>query len=854
MLLPASSFLGKTYAAGIYYAPSESPLMATTLTPSQPSTPVKRPPSGLQQLSMEASMWFVAHPIRAIFLASLLAVIVNCYPIVFCGRSFVTPTCVPMMVYNQPPPLPGMEPALQMSEHGNDTGAMMWGGVPAGFVASRSLLQHGELPLWNRYSHAGDTLIGQAVTMVGDPLHLIVLLGRGSAGAWDLKYLLAKFLFCVGFGLLILQLTRNSPLAVIYAWLAAYCGVFFYIFNHPSFFVWSYAPWILLSAIKFTDLNSKQYPRWGLLWLLVNFACFNAGMLSVGVVLIAGLNLAALANACLHYRSPAAIGKVTLRLGVGTFLFLGLTAPFWLSFLGALDGSYSSHMIVKVEQLPLSQWPGAFDDLFHLLVRTTHLATAPGASLLILAGCLISLFLWRHQKEEPFFWVNAGAIFLWGGCVFGWVPAPLLASIPLLNRVGHLHTDFSYLLIMHLTIQSAYGFKSLAEIQKFSQAAGALIGMAAGIAGAILAFWMSHPGTPIPWFYFIYAGAGAIGAPLLFTILRCNARLTHPVGWIALFLLGMLPLYRFGYYHFNNSSRLLMAPGPREALDYPSPSIRAIKTKSTDPFRIAGLKSNLIGDYSAVYELEDIRSCAPLTNEKFIEVIQSFPGMKIYASWVMEIINPIQAQPLLNMLNIKYLLAPLSLSANGQSAYRVAGRNDFLVLENPQVWPRAFFSNKVFPINSSTEFVAHLLKNGKEPSIAVSDQEIAREPLLHQLTAVTEPVIHPGSNYRLLPNSTAFDIYAPTAGAVCLTEGQVPDFTATANGKPRQVLTLNRAFKGIYLDKPGNYHIEFTYRPKHWRLACALFWLSISGTVVVLMVTSTIPARLEKSKSITPSV
>jgi hypothetical protein len=29
--------------------------------------------------------------------------------------------------------------------------------------------------------------------------------------------------------------------------------------------------------------------------------------------------------------------------------------------------------------------------------------------------------------------------------------------------------------------------------------------------------------------------------------------------------------------------------------------------------------------------------------------------------------------------------------------------------------------------------------------------------------------------------------------------------------------------KGTYLDKPEKYRVEFTYRPRHWKLACALF-------------------------------
>ena len=174
---------------------------------------------------------------------SLMAVVINCHPVIFCGRSYVSPASVDKLVYGWWPPLPGMKDStLPMSSHGTDTYATMLWEVPVGFIESRSLLEHGELPLWNRYSHAGDTLIGQNETMLGDPLQLIVILGRGSAGAWDVKYLVAKFLFCVGFGLLILRLLANRPLSLIYAALAAYCGAFFYVGNHPVFFVFCYAP------------------------------------------------------------------------------------------------------------------------------------------------------------------------------------------------------------------------------------------------------------------------------------------------------------------------------------------------------------------------------------------------------------------------------------------------------------------------------------------------------------------------------------------------------------------------------------------------------------------------------------
>ncbi len=56
--------------------------------------------------------------------------------------------------------------------------------------------------------------------------------------------------------------------------------------------------------------------------------------------------------------------------------------------------------------------------------------------MLILVGCLMSALHWRQLRREPFFFVNAVAIYLWGGCAFGWVPRVLLEAIPFINQIG----------------------------------------------------------------------------------------------------------------------------------------------------------------------------------------------------------------------------------------------------------------------------------------------------------------------------------------------------------------------------------------------------------------------------------
>jgi hypothetical protein len=781
-----------------------------------------------------------------VVLVSLLAVVINCYPIIFCGRSYVSPVCVTgVLVYGLWPQVPGMEAgsAPIVLQHGSDTEATMCWEVPVGFIESRSLLEQGELPLWNRYGHAGDTLIGQAISMLGDPLQLIVILGRGSAVAWDIKFLAAKFLFCVGFGLLILRLLENWTLSLIYSALAAYCGAFFFINNHPAFFVFAYAPWILLAAIEWLDVRTGRSVRWLLVWLLVNYGCFNAGHVEVGVVLIGGLNLAAVAWALTCCRKVADAARVLGRMGVGTLCFLGLTAPVWISFLVSLEGSFTLHGEVKVVQLSPTALPGVFDDLLYILLRPNDFASAiaPGTSLLVLAGCSFSVWRWRQLKGEPFFWVNTGAIGLWGGCVFGWVPSFLLATIPLLNRVGHIGADFSYLLVIHLTIQSAYGFKCVAKVENLRQVAGDVACVGGIFAGMILLYSFGYVHRPIPWNYFLCAGMGALGAPLLFVFLKSRQQQTLTLGWVGIIILGFIPNFRFGLYHRGNDA-LLMLPGPRVALNTPSQAIDKIKTDKSGPFRVVGLELSLMGDYSAVYELENIFSCAPLSNGEFIKLIRSFPGMDLRGDWTVQVIDPDQAQPLLSLLNVKYLLASPDGSIHRKLDFHLAERSDFGVWENLQVWPRAFFANQVVSITSNEQFIAHLLKNGRQPFIALSREAIETHPGLQQLESTNRANISAATNYRLRANSTEFDIHAPSPGMVCLTEGQAKDFTALVNNEPKKVLTVNRAFKGIYLDQPGDYHVQFIYRPRYWRLACVFFWIS-AGAVILWALTGIIRGK-----------
>src|SRR5690242_1953066 len=90
------------------------------------------------------SQWVARHPVLAIVLVSFLALVINCYPIFFCGKSFVSPPRRFPMLHEGGPTFPGMTSAAGF-DHGSDTASVLLWGVPVSFIESRAVMEHGEL-------------------------------------------------------------------------------------------------------------------------------------------------------------------------------------------------------------------------------------------------------------------------------------------------------------------------------------------------------------------------------------------------------------------------------------------------------------------------------------------------------------------------------------------------------------------------------------------------------------------------------------------------------------------------------------------------------------------------------------
>ncbi len=133
---------------------------------------------------------------------------------VFLGKSYVSPDLGATLLYDDFPTLPGYQTDHVADVKGSDIGAIAWQDLTF-TVTQRSALLQGELPLWNRYNSCGTALLGQGQSMFGDPLHFIPILANSAAWSWDLKYLIAKWLFAFGLGLCVWAVARHLPAALL---------------------------------------------------------------------------------------------------------------------------------------------------------------------------------------------------------------------------------------------------------------------------------------------------------------------------------------------------------------------------------------------------------------------------------------------------------------------------------------------------------------------------------------------------------------------------------------------------------------------------------------------------------------
>lgn len=790
----------------------------------------------------------VSRPIVAIFCAAAAGVVASCYPVVFCGKSFVSPNMTTVLLYDRFPTVPIADQAGATDFEdplGADLGAMIWQNYSMGVAQADSILNHKDLPLWDRYNWSGVPLLGQGQSMFGDPLHFIAIFGRGSSVAWDVKFLLAKLLFAFVIGLIIYCATGSPYVSVIMAGTVSFIGFFTFRFNHPAFFSFCYSPLILLMWLRIAQARSL---RDAMVWLLGLFAAnwmqINSGTVKEAYMLCVGMNLTGVLLLIAFDGSWYSRGVKLLHGGLIGLAFVISSTPIWLTFVNTLDDSFTSSDVPVAYQTIGRYVLGLFDDIFYRQLHASEGFLLPSANFIVLLGCLLSLFYLASRKRSRVTVLLIIAMIGPLAMIFSIVPGSLIVDIPFIGRIGNIHLVFSTVVIVQLVILAGIGLKQFEETLRERGGLAESFFVALCLGALLAVYFGSDAGGPIVLrskladdYMVVITIATAL--LLLFAVLQSRAGRGSVICSQTMIICVGLLLWRHGLHmktEVEHVDKLVLNPQIRANLLPVSPALDSIRPIRGEAHRIIGFHNNLFPGYNRAQRIEGISGADALQNRYYRELTIA-AGLDYSWSWFIKVTeqNIQQAKAMCDLLNVRYYLAlPGTLPAEVGGMRRIRTL-DFDVYESDTVWPRAFFTDEVSPYESVNDFVDLLRAGDGRPFAAVraGDEPPDLRPVKHSSGQLAGRSIVAGENYILAGNQTTFEISAPGPGLVVLGESYWPnDIEVTVNGVRQPCFQVNGAFRGVAISKAGRYYITFTYWPQNFSLSLILFAVAICGLVL----------------------
>ncbi len=782
-----------------------------------------------------ASLWAAAgaSPGCALAAAALLATLTANFPVAFGGRSLVSPNIGVALLYGQSPWLPGNANGEVGDAHSADVDALMWQYVPWSVVERRALVGDGELPLWDRYDSAGVPLLGQGQSCLGDPLHLIPILASGAAWAWDLKFLLAKWIFAAATGLCAWRLFRHLPTALLTAASAPFLGFFIYRINHPAIFSVCYAPLIVYAWLRCLDSRSaRSAAPWLAALIGANWMEMNSGTAKEAYILLLSMNFTGLCLLLLGMRPPREKAALLCALAGAGVLFAMISAPVWYTFYRALGASYTSYGSAESFQVQPGMLLGLFDEAFYRPFQAESGVINPSANIYILLGLAWAAVRWRQLLADK----GAAALLVSAlpalALVFGVVPPGLIARVPFLRNIMHVDNTFSCALIVVLCILSGFGWEAGVGTPCVGRekeggsprcrvACHALLRIPGDLAvrpaerlRAAHLGQADQRGALRPRLWVEPRGGG--GAPSLGPRPDASARGRDP---------GHAPLRLDG---LRGASLARGAPLGWELCGLccqarregrpprPSPAVAAVRARADSPSRAVGFHNDLLPGWSGVYGVEGISGPDALMNPYYRELMDTAGVTRVWDwRYSVEAADLARVKPVLDLLNVRdYLGYRLGGARPGPELERVASA-DMDVYESREAWPRAFFTDSVAVYRDAAQFCSWVAAGDGRPFAGIQLGDwTALTPAPRVSGDLAKRRVNAAQGYRLTSNSTSFTVSATGPGFIVLSEAyEKGNFRATVNGRPAPYLRVNHAFKGVYVDSAGTYEVRFEYWP-----------------------------------------
>lgn len=234
------------------------------------------------------------------------------------------------------------------------------------------------------------------------------------------------------------------------------------------------------------------------------------------------------------------------------------------------------------------------------------------------------------------------------------------------------------------------------------------------------------------------------------------------------------------------------------------------------PYRMVGLGPVLFPNANALYGFEDVRSHDPMAYGNylgFLRVLEGYNPSDYFAKW-----DKVET-PLLDFLNVKYLVSDAGWNLPEERYRKVYDGKDGTIFENKLVLPRFYAVQSVIAEPHRDAFAKKLMNHTDWASSALIERAI--------------PATGGGAKVTLLPSTDTdfrMRVHAPRAAMIVSSITDFPGWRVTHNGHALEPLSVNGPFLGFVVPA-GDGEVCVHYAPTSFYAGVALSLVTMAALV-----------------------
>ncbi len=250
-------------------------------------------------------------------------------------------------------------------------------------------------------------------------------------------------------------------------------------------------------------------------------------------------------------------------------------------------------------------------------------------------------------------------------------------------------------------------------------------------------------------------------------------------------------------------------------------------------YRVLNLTVSTFNDNTTSYYHKSIGGYHAAKLRRYQELIEAHIQPEIQTAWALapEMENADSLLPVLNMLNMKYMILPLK--DNGK-----------VEVENPSPNGNAWFVSEVRYVEDADAELAEL-KGLDTKHVAVADKRFEE---------VLGKAQNDSTAYALLTsyeaNELQYDVESSNGGVLVFSEIYYPGWTCQVDGQDVEIGRVNYVLRAIHIDG-GKHHVVLTFKPRSERITEAIAYSALVLLALVfigLLVRSLIALRKKKEE------